>query len=171
MVIRHKIAMPRDRVGDVLRFADGSHGRIYRDTVITGAQSADPAVLLVCFRLRWIRGAGHTAFRVESLLNTPLFAGFSGFRSKLWLANDENGRYRGVYQWDGTELAESYARRLWWVLALVSPPRSIRYIVLRGLRRDDVVDDPTLLAGIPGGESAWWRITERVPTSTGKIVL
>jgi hypothetical protein len=29
-------------------------------------------------------------FRAESILNTPLFAGFPGFVSKLWLAHDEN---------------------------------------------------------------------------------
>jgi hypothetical protein len=28
-------------------------------------------------------------FRAESLLNTPLFVGFPGFVSKLWLAHDE----------------------------------------------------------------------------------
>jgi hypothetical protein len=47
-----------------------------------------------------VRGLGHAAFRGESLLNTPLFAGFPGFVSKLWLANDGLGRYRGLYEWD-----------------------------------------------------------------------
>ena len=37
----------------------------------------------------------------ESLLNTPLFVGFPGFVSKLWLAHDEHGVYRGLYEWDG----------------------------------------------------------------------
>jgi hypothetical protein len=53
-------------------------------------------VLVVEFRLRAVRGLGHAAFRWESLLNTPLFAGFPGFVSKLWLANDDLGRYRGL---------------------------------------------------------------------------
>ena len=35
-----------------------------------------------------------------SLLNTPFFVGFPGFVSKLWLANDEHGVYRGLYRWD-----------------------------------------------------------------------
>lgn len=39
-------------------------------------------------------------FRPMSLLNTPFFVGFPGFVSKLWLANDEHGVYRGLYQWD-----------------------------------------------------------------------
>ena len=96
------------------------------------------------------------AFRRESLLNTPLFAGFPGFCSKLWLAADERGRYRGFYEWDDPELAENYARALWRVLALVSVPGSIHYVVLPGLRRDEVLDKPQLL----GGDDAWWRLVE-----------
>ena len=81
----------------------------------------------------------------ESLLNTPLFVGFPGFVSKLWLAHDENGAYRGFYQWNGAQLADAYVRALWWVLALVSVRSSIHYVVLPGLRRDDVLADPTIL--------------------------
>lgn len=74
----------------------------------------------------WVRGRGHALFRAESLLNTPLFAGFPGFVSKLWMAHDENGVYRGFYQWNGAERADAYVRALWWVLALVSDRSSIR---------------------------------------------
>ena len=79
-----------------------------------------------------VRGLGHAAFRRESLLNTPLFAGFPGFVSKLWLANDDLGRYRGLYEWDDPLPAENLARALWRVLALVSVPGSIHYVVLPG---------------------------------------
>jgi hypothetical protein len=41
------------------------------------------------------------------------------------------------------------------VLALVSVPGSIHYVVLPGLRRDEVLDRPHL----PGGEDAGWRLT------------
>ena len=92
-----------------------------------------------------MRGLGHAAFRRESLLNTPLFAGFPGFVSKLWLADDDLGRYRGLYEWDDPLLAENYARTLWRVLALVSVPGSIHYVVLPGLRRDEVLERPRLL--------------------------
>ena len=43
-----------------------------------------------------------------------------GMVSKLWMAADEQGVYRGFYEWDGAARAESYARSLWRVLALVS---------------------------------------------------
>ncbi|HEX7161008.1 MAG TPA: hypothetical protein VF223_07200, partial [Trebonia sp.] len=113
---QRRMHLPRGRVGMRLRFADGTSGRVYRETVVDRGPT-DPCVLIVEFRLRAVRGRGHAAFRLESVLNTPLFAGFPGFVSKLWLAHDERGRYRGVYEWDGPLLAENYARALWRVLA------------------------------------------------------
>ena len=79
-------------------------------------------------------------FQAESLLNTPLFAGFPGFVSKLWLTADELDRYRGFYQWDGTRPPEDYVRALWWALALVSHRHSIRYCILPGQLRDDILE-------------------------------
>jgi hypothetical protein len=155
---RHRIHLPSGQVGTRLRFADGTSARVYRETVVDRGATADPCVLVVTFRLRAVRGWGHAAFRAESLLNTPLFAGFPGFVSKLWLAADERGRYRGLYEWDGPRRAEAYARALWRVLALVSVPGSIHYIVLPGLRRDEVLRRPQVLAHqVTAGAAAWWR--------------
>jgi hypothetical protein len=118
-------------------------------------------VLLVAFRLRFVRGWGHAVFRAESLLNTPLFVGFPGYVSKLWMAHDHNGVYRGVYEWDSPERAEHYARSLWRVLALVSEPQSIRYVVLPGLRRDELLAASNLLDGMaPDDTTTWWRMVE-----------
>jgi hypothetical protein len=153
---QRRLHLPADRVGKRLRFADGTSARVYRETVADRGATLDPCVLVVAFRLRAVRGWGHAAFRWESLLNTPLFAGFPGFVSKLWLADDERGRYRGLYEWDDPLLAQDYARALWRVLALVSVPGSIHYVVLPGLRRDAVLDRPQLL----GADDAWWRLTE-----------
>jgi hypothetical protein len=153
---RHRLHLPSRWVGTHLHFADGTSARVYRETVADRGATLDPCVLVVAFRLRAVRGRGHAVFRWESLLNTPLFAGFPGFASKLWLADDERGRYRGLYEWDDPRLAEAYARALWRVLALVSVPGSIHYVVLPGLRRDAVLERPELL----GGDDAWWRLTE-----------
>ena len=161
MLSRRVISQPRDHLGQMLRFGDGSGGRIYRETVVAQAAVDAPVVLVVAFRLRWVRGWGHALFRAESLLNTPLFVGFPGFVSKLWLAHDENGVYRGFYQWNGAQLADGYVRALWWVLALVSVRGSIHYVVLPGLRRDDLLRDPSIFeaAGAPGQRQAWWWLT------------
>ncbi|MFC8917720.1 hypothetical protein ACFT5C_18305 [Streptomyces sp. NPDC057116] len=116
---------------------------------------------MVVFRLRLVGGPGHALFRKESLLNTPLFVGFPGFTSKPWLAHDERDRYRGVYEWDGPQRAEHYARCLWRVLALVSVPGSIRYAVLPGLRRDEFLAGPGRAEGLgPDDTEAWWRVQD-----------
>lgn len=140
----------------MIQFADGTAGRVYRETVVE-QPPVDPCVLVVSFRLRGVRGRGHVLFRIESILNTPLFVGFPGFVSKLWLSHDDNGAYRGLYEWDGADRAEKYARSLWRVLELVS--ESIDYMVVPDMRRDDVLADPGLLHGHrPDEDTAWWRV-------------
>ena len=156
---RRRMHLPRGHVGMRLRFADGTSARVYRETVVGRHATGDPCVLVVGFRLRAVRGWGHAAFRAESLLNTPLFAGFPGLVSKLWLADDQRGRYRGLYEWDGPARAEAYARALWRVLALVSVPGSIHYVVLPGLRRDELLARPLVLADA-AADAAWWRLAE-----------
>jgi hypothetical protein len=161
LLLQRRIAQPAEHLGDVLQFADGSRGRVYRETVARPTTCADPAVLVVEFRLRWVRGRGHALFRAESLLNTPLFVGFPGFVSKLWLTHDDHGFYRGVYQWDGAGRADVYARALWWVLALVSVPGSVHYVVLPGRIRDEVLRNPASLVDAALAETdEWWRLTK-----------
>ena len=150
MLARRTIHLPKENVGMRVRFADGASARVYRETIVDIAPQ-DPCALVVEFEVwRWaIRGRRtHRLFRWESLLNTPLFVGFPGFVSKLWMANDEHGVYRGIYEWDGPERAEHYARSLWRVLALGSEPGSIRYWVLPNVRRDALVANPHLLEAV-----------------------
>ena len=157
---RRRLHLPAGQVGRRLRFADGTSARVYRETVVARGAAQDPCALVVEFRLRAVRGWGHAVFRWESLLNTPLFVGFPGFVSKLWLADDERDRYRGVYEWDGPRRADHYARALWRVLALVSVPGSIHYMVLPGLRREEFLARPQAPGAAAAGEAAWWRPVE-----------
>jgi hypothetical protein len=161
LLAQRRLHLPREHVGQQLHFADGTTGRVYRETRVDRAAPQDPCVLVVEFRLRLVRGRwGHALFRAGSLLNTPLFVGFPGLASKLWVAADEHGVYRGLYEWDGAEQAETYARSLWRVLALVSVPGSIHYRVVPGLRRAQVLADPAVLeaAGTQTGGTEWWRL-------------
>ena len=160
LIWRRRMHLPSQRVGMRLHFADGTSAPVFRETIVDRRATADPCVLVVEFRLRAVRGRGHAAFRRESLFNTLLFAGFPGFVSKLWLADDERGRYRGLYEWDGPRLAENYARALWRVLALVSVRGSIHYVVLPGLRRDVLLARPEALDGAVADLAAWWRLAE-----------
>ncbi|WP_198415116.1 hypothetical protein [Cryobacterium tagatosivorans] len=158
LLAARRIHLPRARVGRRIRFADGSTASVYRETVVDRGPTREPAVLVVCFRLVLVRGRGHALFRLESILNTALFAGFPGYVSKLWMTHDSRNTYRGIYEWDGPALAENYARTLWRVLALVCARGSIHYRVLPGLRRDDFLRDPDAVAQAVGaaGDGAWW---------------
>jgi hypothetical protein len=160
LLAHRRVHLPRQHVGMHLHFADGTSARVYRETVVDRPPPVDPCVLVVEFRLRAVRGRGHALFRWQSLLNTPLFVGFPGLVSKLWLATDGNGVYRGVYEWDGPALAEAYARALWRVLALVSVPGSIHYRVVPGIRRSDLLTDPGLLGRGPVAAADWWRLVD-----------
>lgn len=148
-----RIHLRRNHVGEQVRFADGTTASVYRESVVDRRPPARPAVLCVEFRLRLVRGLGHTLFRWESLLNTPLFIGFPGFVSKLWLRHDSDGFYRGIYQWDGPARAEAYARALWQVLAIGCVPGSIHYHVVPDRERDEFLRTHQREEG---GEE-WWR--------------
>jgi hypothetical protein len=164
MLARRRLWQPREHVGTRIRFADGTAARVYRETRVDRPAPAHPCVLVVAFRLRLVRGRAHTAFEHESLAHTPLFAGFAGLVSKLWLAHDEEGRYRGLYEWDGAHLADTYARSLWRVLALVSVPGSIDFRVLDGLGRDELLADPGRSGGFgPLDPDGWWRVVGTSP--------
>jgi hypothetical protein len=157
LLARGKVHLARTVVDRRLSFGDGTTARVYRDTVLDRPPPTEPCVLVVEFRLRGVHGRGHALFRAESLLNTPLFVGFPGFVSKLWLAHDERDVYRGLYEWDGPESAAAYARALWWVLALVSHRASIDYQILEHLTRTDILDhSPAWVAATTGAGSAWW---------------
>jgi hypothetical protein len=159
LLARRRVWQPTEHVGRTIRFADGTRSRVYRETRVDRPAPSDPSVLVVAFRLRWIRGLGHTAFEHESVLHTPFFVAFPGLVSKLWLAHDDRSVYRGLYEWDGPHLADTYARSLWRVLALVSEPGSIDFRVLAGLGRAELLGDPVRTLGLaPLDPDSWWRL-------------
>jgi hypothetical protein len=166
LLLQGRLRQPIENRGRRLAFADGTTGVVYRETRLDRVRPSDPAVLLVGFRLRLVTSArAHRLFRAESLLNTVLFVGFPGFVSKLWLSDDENGRYRGVYQWDDPELAERYVGALRRVLDLVSEPGSVTHRIIPGVVRDDVLRRPSALTGDPDTPMAadWWRLVDVQP--------
>jgi hypothetical protein len=154
LLSQNRIHLPTSNVGTPVRFENGTTATVYRESTVDRRPPTKPAVLIVTFRLRLIRGRGHTLFRTESILNTPLFIGFPGFVSKLWFGHDGNGAYRGIYQWDDPVRAENYARALWQVLAIGCIPGSIRYHVVPAHYRDELLRTPGLLPHEPDGD--WW---------------
>lgn len=158
--------LPPERVGIRLQFADGTSARVFRETTVDDVASNDPCLLVVKFHLRLLHGRWHRIFLRECILNTPLFLGFPGFVSKLWLDRDAHDNYRGLYEWSDPARAERYARSLWRVLDLVCVRGSVAYVIVPGIRRADVFDDPAALAAFDVSGDAWWRLVESKASGT-----
>ena len=158
-----RLISPRTYLGRRLRFADGTTSFVFRETAVRDRDPRDPAVLVVQFRLRAFghRAWLHALFRRECILHTPLFAGFPGFQSKLWISDTATGVYRGLYEWDGPEQAAQYADTLVRLLTPLSTHGSVRYHVVPGIRRRDLF----AATGRGGTDQeseadAWWRPAE-----------
>jgi hypothetical protein len=158
-----RLASPGTYLGRRLCFADGTTSFVFRETAVRDPDPQDPAVLVVQFRLRAFghRRLLHAVFRRECILHTPLFAGFPGFHSKLWISDTTTGTYRGLYEWDGPERAADYADQLVRLLVPLSTHDSVRYHVVPGIRRQDLFAAPGLaVAGQDQGADDWWRPAE-----------
>ena len=159
MLRRGELQWPKHHVGRTVRFADGTSARVFRETAVPGASPRDPCLLLVSFRLRGVRGGGHRLFRLESILNTPLFVGFPGFVSKLWLAHDDQGVYRGIYEWDGAGARRELRQVVVAGAALVCVEGSIDYQVLPACGATRC--SPAAVADrfdLPPDQPTWWRV-------------
>jgi hypothetical protein len=161
LLARRQLVLATANVDRRLAFADGTSARVYRETVRTGTATHAPVLLVVEFRLRLIgrNRLLHALFRAESLANTLLFAGFPGFRWKLWCTDEDSGRYRGVYEWDGADRAVAYATTLSRLLRVVCVPGTVRFHVEPATRLQEMLHAPAvLLATAPGPPPEdWWR--------------
>jgi hypothetical protein len=153
-----RLDSPRELVGATLRFQDGTTSLVFRETSLRGAPAVEPVLLVIQFRLAALGSSRllHAAFRRECILHLPLFAGFPGFRSKLWADDVRTGVYRGIYQWEGAEAAHAYARRMVGLLAPFSTAGTARYHVVDGVRRSRYLEAPQT---VPGDDAdGWWRL-------------
>jgi hypothetical protein len=159
LLARNRIALPRENVGRRLMFANGTHSEVYRETAIRSRNYEGLVLIVVRFRLRLIGSnrLAHWLFRVESLLNTLLFAAHPGFETKLWLTDRETGYYRGIYEWRGRTEAIEYAETLRVVLRPWVEQGSFAYQVIEGHSRVDFLNGQ-LVDGDERPGHGWWRV-------------
>ena len=161
MATHHRLVRPADHLGVMLSFRDGTTSRVFRETCAVGATTSEPVLLVIRFRLGFLDDLGllHAGFRRECLIHTPLFAGFRGFRSKLWMEDEDTRIYRGVYQWDGEKDAATYAARMVDLLAPFSNRGTAGSQLVPGLTRLDFLLNPDVTTG--GASDGWWRLDRR----------
>ena len=152
------LSSPKEWVGVSLRFKDGTSPFVFRETARRETSTDEPTVIVIQFRLAFLGGnpSLHAGFRRECILHTPLFAGFPGFRSKLWADDIRTGVYAGIYEWQGADLASHYAERMVGLLAPFSNPGTARYHVIEGRHRDDYLSN----APEVGDSGSWWQLSE-----------
>ncbi len=154
----HRLMRSPEHVGDALTFEDGTTSRVFRETRVRDVAAAHPTLLAIKFRLAFLDDLAplHAAFRRECLIHTLLFAGFRGFRSKLWLEDDRTRIYRGIYEWDGAEDASAYAARMVGLLAPFSNQGTVEAQIVPGLTLSGYLTDPDATTG--GQSDGWWRL-------------
>jgi hypothetical protein len=107
--LRGRIHFPRHRIGKTIRTENGQYFIIFRQVIVDPShdQPKKPeAIFRVRFRIAHMSPRQNKLF---SLLPIPFFVGLPGFRSKLWMLNEVNGEFQGIYEWDTAEYAKKYA--------------------------------------------------------------
>ena len=128
LLATRKLHLHRSRIGETVRLADGRPFVIYRESSSSEERPGEPVTLTMWFRLRWVPpGARVRAylFERESILNTVLYAGFEGYRTKLWTVNHTTNDYAGFYTWRDREAAERYMQYAMTMLGPLSVPGSL----------------------------------------------
>jgi hypothetical protein len=122
-------------VGASVTLPDGRQFEVFRESKRDGVPGPEQVTLVVWFRLRAIPAGARVRrylFERLCLVNTLLFAGFDGYRMKLWMVNADTSDYAGLYSWRSADEAETYARYIVGVLSAFSQRGSLGYQVLPG---------------------------------------
>jgi hypothetical protein len=156
LLAQNGIASPVDNVGRYVVFADGTRSEVYRETAMRKRRREGLVLLVVRFRLRFIGSSrlAHWLFRLESIMNTVLFAAQRGFQTKLWLTDRRTWFYRGIYEWVGEEAAIEYAETLRVVLRPWVQRGSFAYRVIRDRSRVEYLDGAEMEKP-PEPDDAW----------------
>jgi hypothetical protein len=109
-----KIHFPKTQVGEILQMEDGERFEIFRHVVVDqrpGGPVTPDATFKVGFHTSSISRRRNELYSWITML---FIVGLPGFRSKRWMVEERKGdrpglEWRGIYEWDTTQEAESYA--------------------------------------------------------------
>jgi hypothetical protein len=99
---------PKDQIGKVFTNADGQAFVVFKQTTLdpaAGLKAEPEAMFRVQFRVPKIMPWRD---RLIITVKSPIFVALPGFRSKLWMVDEKNNTYQGVYEWDTSRNAEDY---------------------------------------------------------------
>ena len=135
------ILLRRDRLGETYNIHHSGHSiyTVFRETESRDGTTDPSTVLVVGFRLRFLGSNSllHWLFQRICIISTPIWSGFRGFRTKLWMVDYGSKNYLGIYEWAGEQNALSYAEWLVNILRRLSTERSVWYEIYRNKELDE----------------------------------
>jgi hypothetical protein len=108
LIATGRLRFPRKWIGQHLVLPDGRDYVVFRHVVLTpGTQPplTPGAIFIPTFHVAGMSPGVNKRF---SLLPIPFIVGLPGFRTKLWLLQEQSGDFAGLYEWDTVQDAENY---------------------------------------------------------------
>lgn len=146
LVLSGSLLLRRDRIGKLFTIDQGNTYAIFRETISNQELADKPVVLVVGFRLRFIRDNRifHWIFQRICILTTPFWSGFHGFHIKLWMVDPKTKNYLGIYEWYGKENAMIYVYALIRVLHIFSTNGSVWYECITAKKFERYLSEHTI---------------------------
>jgi len=107
-LVRGKLQFSREYLGKTIVMHDGQQFTVFRhmNLRIKNIDFDDsPTIFVVRFKFAKL---SYKINRILSCIPIPFIAGSPGFRDKIWMVNEKNGYWQGIYQWDTVRCAEDY---------------------------------------------------------------
>ncbi len=131
--IAGRLHSPKDRIGKVFINPSGEEFIIFKQTILDpapGLETEPEAMFRVQFRVPQIKPWRD---RLIIGLKSPIFVALPGFRSKLWMVDEKNNTYQGVYEWATLRDAQAYVQSASMdFMTEVAVPGGISYEIIPG---------------------------------------
>lgn len=128
-----RLHAPKNQIGKVFTNPDGEEFIVFKQTVLDplpGEVEKPEAMFRVQFRVPKI---SPWRDRLVISLKSPIFVALAGFRSKLWMVDEKNNTYQGVYEWSTLRDAENYVHSYSMeFMTQVAVPGGLSYEIIPG---------------------------------------
>ena len=91
-----------------------------------------------------LEGINHDDFMQIADTAAPAFAGVPGLVSKVWLCDQENNTYGGVYTWENQQAMETFSKSELFINALENNPNFINI----SMKDFGVLEGPSKITGV-----------------------
>lgn len=145
-----KLHLKRDRLHTSYHIESYGDFEIFRETESTKKYTENPVILVVGFRLKWIKGNPffHWLFQRVCIITTPFWSGFSGFHIKLWMVDQKTKNYLGIYEWYGKEHCKAYVDVLSNILIPLSVKKSVSSVIISTESFEDYLTKRKISSGM-----------------------